>query len=416
MKHLFKQPFFYTTILSLVTLGLIVASYVFGWTTPTASPPAGNVTLSSSQWTTSGTNIYYNGGNVGIGTSTPAQTLSVAGVIESISGGFKFPDGSILTSANSTVPNGMIAMFSTACPTGWVQLSGFTGKLPMAGASYGSTGNITGTSGTSPLASYINVVFCAKGGIIATAPQNLTATGITGQITLNWSAPSDNGGSAITNYKIYRGTSSGGETYFTTVGNVLTYTDTGLTTGSFYCYKVTAVNSIGESNFSNEVCQYASLYCDNDGDGHYTIASQTSCTGAKRNSPAGDDCLDSDKNVYPGQTAWFTTPRADGGWDYNCDGSITQQYTVIANLSGCFSSNNNTTNHGGWATTVPACGVTAQWVQLFCTGDATCASGYGSYGYWSDTNYAEVCNFCYLKGLNYCGNGGGGGTLTQSCH
>lgn len=40
-----------------------------------------------------------NGGNVGIGTATPAQLLSVAGIIESTIGGFKFPDGSIQTTA-----------------------------------------------------------------------------------------------------------------------------------------------------------------------------------------------------------------------------------------------------------------------------------------------------------------------------
>jgi type II secretory pathway pseudopilin PulG len=38
-------------------------------------------------------------GNVGIGTSTPAQKLTVAGTIESTTGGFKFPDGTQQTTA-----------------------------------------------------------------------------------------------------------------------------------------------------------------------------------------------------------------------------------------------------------------------------------------------------------------------------
>lgn len=38
-------------------------------------------------------------GRVGIGTSTPGQALTVAGVIESTVGGFKFPDGSVQTTA-----------------------------------------------------------------------------------------------------------------------------------------------------------------------------------------------------------------------------------------------------------------------------------------------------------------------------
>ncbi|MBL8879373.1 MAG: hypothetical protein JNG88_09670, partial [Phycisphaerales bacterium] len=38
-------------------------------------------------------------GRVGIGTTNPAQKLSVNGVIESMTGGFKFPDGSVQTSA-----------------------------------------------------------------------------------------------------------------------------------------------------------------------------------------------------------------------------------------------------------------------------------------------------------------------------
>lgn len=84
------------------------------------------------------------------------------------------------------------------------------------------------------------------------APQNLAAAASDTQITLNWAAPASDGGSGITNYKIYRGTTAGDESLLTTVGNVLTYSDTGLTNGQAYYYKVSAVNSIGESSRSNE--------------------------------------------------------------------------------------------------------------------------------------------------------------------
>jgi hypothetical protein len=48
-------------------------------------------------------------GTVGIGTTVPGQMLSVAGTIESTSGGFKFPDGSIQTMANPFTFNNGVA-------------------------------------------------------------------------------------------------------------------------------------------------------------------------------------------------------------------------------------------------------------------------------------------------------------------
>src|SRR5207247_2026922 len=84
------------------------------------------------------------------------------------------------------------------------------------------------------------------------APQNLAATGGNAQVTLTWQAPASDGGSPITNYKIYRGGAPSTETLLTTVGNVLTYTDSAVTNGVTYYYQVSAVNNQGEGAKSNE--------------------------------------------------------------------------------------------------------------------------------------------------------------------
>ncbi len=85
-----------------------------------------------------------------------------------------------------------------------------------------------------------------------TKPTNLAATAGNAQVTLNWQAPSSNGGSSITNYKIYRGTSSNGETLLATIGIMLTYTDTAVTNGVTYYYQVSAMNAAGEGPRSSE--------------------------------------------------------------------------------------------------------------------------------------------------------------------
>src|SRR5207253_3373559 len=84
------------------------------------------------------------------------------------------------------------------------------------------------------------------------APQGLGATAGDATIALVWSPPGSDGGSPITNYKIYRGNSSGGESFFTEIGNILAYLDTGLTNGHTYYYKVSAVNAVGDGPLSNE--------------------------------------------------------------------------------------------------------------------------------------------------------------------
>ncbi len=77
------------------------------------------------------------------------------------------------------------------------------------------------------------------------------------------------------------------------------------------------------------------LYPDNDNDGYAQSTGGSSiCSGIDTSNYVQNtyfnantnDCLDSDANAFPHQTNNFTTPRSDGGWDYNCDGTI--QYNL----------------------------------------------------------------------------------------
>jgi PKD repeat protein len=87
---------------------------------------------------------------------------------------------------------------------------------------------------------------------LPSSPQNLVATAGDAQITLAWSLPEDDGGSPITNYRIYRGTVSGNLSLLIELGNISGYTDTNLTNGVTYYYQVSALNGAGEGPRSTE--------------------------------------------------------------------------------------------------------------------------------------------------------------------
>ncbi|MHA2319720.1 MAG: fibronectin type III domain-containing protein, partial [Candidatus Hodarchaeales archaeon] len=85
------------------------------------------------------------------------------------------------------------------------------------------------------------------------SPQSLLATSGDTQVSLTWATPSDDGGSAITHYQVYRTTTSGGP--YTNIANTtaLSYIDTTVTNGVTYHFVITAVNNEGESVYSTEV-------------------------------------------------------------------------------------------------------------------------------------------------------------------
>jgi titin len=108
--------------------------------------------------------------------------------------------------------------------------------------------NSAGNSGFSNTA---NATTGGSGITTPAAPTSLTATAVSSsQIRLNWRDNATNEG----RYEIFRSTNGTTFTFRAQVGaNGTTYLDSGLTAGATYFYRVRAVNSAGNSGWSNTV-------------------------------------------------------------------------------------------------------------------------------------------------------------------
>jgi uncharacterized protein YidB (DUF937 family) len=88
---------------------------------------------------------------------------------------------------------------------------------------------------------------------VSDPPTGLSAIPISPtSISLFWSKPQNNGGSPITGYKIEYKTPTLDYTTLSTLGNFTNYNSTGMVTSKTYIFRVSAINSVGTSDPSNE--------------------------------------------------------------------------------------------------------------------------------------------------------------------
>lgn len=79
--------------------------------------------------------------------------------------------------------------------------------------------------------------------------------------------------------------------------------------------------------------------------------------GHKRTECGGDDCCDTDRNTFPGQTEYFAVPSNCGGFDHDCDGEVTPEFGLAdcrLRLLSC---------EGDGFAAEPACGAAATFVR-----------------------------------------------------
>jgi subtilisin len=252
------------------------ASVVLAWTAPasnggspitsytaTASPGGATCTVATLGCTigglTNGTTYSFTvraTNAVGTGPASASATATPATVPGAPTGLTASADnGSVVLAWTAPASNGgspITSYTATASPGGatcTVATLGCTIGGLTNGTTYTFTVRATNAVGTGPASTSASATPVP----LPDAPRNLSAKSSPGGgVSLSWLAPISNGGSAITNYQIYRSTTSGTETFLFAVGNVAGWVDSAASKGVRYYYVISAVNTFGEGPRSGE--------------------------------------------------------------------------------------------------------------------------------------------------------------------
>ncbi len=250
------------------------------------APPTGlTATAGNNQvvlsWTASSgaTSYIIYSGTAAIGTSTSASytdnsaingdtyTYTVAAVN---AGGTSAPSSPVTVTLTPPAPTGLTATAGDALVSlSWTSSNGATSYDVYRSTASGAESKVVATpTGTTYINTglingvvyYYTVAAVNEGGTSSqsneasaepigppSAPTGLTAVETEGQIVLNWTAPP-----IATSYNVMRSTVQHAETLYESGITATTYTDTGVTSGTPYYYRVVAVNSYGPGGWSNE--------------------------------------------------------------------------------------------------------------------------------------------------------------------
>jgi uncharacterized repeat protein (TIGR02543 family) len=211
------------------------SGYTFtGWSNGTTSTNAStlissvstNITLTA-QWTIEAP------GTPGTATAAPGDGSATITIVAPSSGGT--PSSYTVTASNGSTCT--VVSPGTSCTI-----------APLTnGTAYTFTTTATNSAGTSTSSSSASNSVTPAG--VPSTPTGVTGSGTGGSATINWSVPTSDGGSALTDYVIeYSVLDSGTWTTFADGTSTATSaTITGLIAGSSYQFRVTAKNIIGSS-------------------------------------------------------------------------------------------------------------------------------------------------------------------------